>query len=122
MGLHSTLTKRKEPVSAGPGGTCGSTSAGPTVYGRVHIGNARPFVVFSVLKRFLERRGMRVRLVSNLTDINDKIYDAASAEGIRSDELARRYSDATSPTPTGSAWAGPTRSRASPRPCRRSSS
>ena len=67
---------------------------GPTVYGRVHIGNARPFVVFSVLKRYLERRGMRVRLVSNLTDVNDKIYDAARAEGVPSAELARRYSEA----------------------------
>ena len=66
---------------------------GPTVYGPIHIGNARPFVVFSVLKRYLERRGMRVKLVSNLTDVNDKIYDAARAEGVPSDELARRYSE-----------------------------
>ena len=92
--LHSTLTKRKEPVSAGPTGDLRVYFCGPTVYGRVHIGNARPFVVFSVLKRSLERRGMRVRLVSNLTDVNDKIYDAARAEGVPSGELARRYSDA----------------------------
>ena len=60
----------------------------------IHIGNARPFVVFSVLKRFLARRGLRVTLVSNLTDVNDKIYDAAAAEGVPSDELARRYAGA----------------------------
>ena len=78
----------------GPDGTVRVYVCGPTVYGRIHIGNARPFVVFSVLKRYLERRGMRVRLVSNLTDVNDKIYDAARAEGVPSDELARRYSEA----------------------------
>jgi cysteinyl-tRNA synthetase len=92
--LHSTLTKRKEPLEPGPDGTIGIYVCGPTVYGRIHVGNARPFVVFSVLKRYLERRGHRVRLVSNLTDVNDKIYDAARAEGVPSDELARRYSDA----------------------------
>ncbi|MGD9573138.1 MAG: cysteine--tRNA ligase [Thermoleophilia bacterium] len=92
--LHSTLTKRKEELVPGPDGTVGIYVCGPTVYGRIHIGNARPFVVFSVLKRFLSRSGVRVRLVSNLTDVNDKIYDAAKAEGVPSDELARRYSDA----------------------------
>jgi cysteinyl-tRNA synthetase len=92
--LHSTLTKRKEPIEPGPDGTVGIYVCGPTVYGRIHIGNARPFVVFSVLKRYLERRGQRVRLVSNLTDVNDKIYDAARAEGLPSDELARRNSEA----------------------------
>jgi len=92
--LHSTLTKRKEPLEPGPDGTVGIYVCGPTVYGRIHIGNARPFVVFMVLKRYLERRGTRVRLVSNLTDINDKIYDAARAEGVPSAELAKRYGDA----------------------------
>jgi cysteinyl-tRNA synthetase len=92
--LHSTLTKRKEPLAPDADGVVGIYVCGPTVYGRIHIGNARPFVVFSVLKRYLERRGMRVRLVSNLTDVNDKIYDAARAEGVPSSELALRYSDA----------------------------
>ena len=92
--LHSTLTKRKEPLEPGRDGTVGIYVCGPTVYGRIHIGNARPYVVFMVLKRYLERRGTRVRLVSNLTDINDKIYDAARAEGVPSAELAKRYGDA----------------------------
>ena len=56
-----------------------STPAGPTVYARVHVGNARPFVVFSQLKRFLEHEGYGVTFVANVTDINDKIYDAARA-------------------------------------------
>ncbi len=92
--LHSTLSKGREPVEPGPDGIVGVYVCGPTVYGPIHIGNARPFVVFSVLKRYLERRGLRVRLVSNLTDVNDKIYDAARAEGVPSAELARRYSQA----------------------------
>ena len=92
--LHSTLTKRREPLVPGPGGVVRIYVCGPTVYGSIHIGNARPFVVFSVLKRYLERRGMRVKLVSNLTDVNDKIYDAARAEGVPSADLARRYSQA----------------------------
>jgi cysteinyl-tRNA synthetase len=92
--LHSTMTKRREPLEPGPTGEVRIYVCGPTVYGRIHIGNARPFVVFTVLKRYLERRGMRVRLVSNLTDVNDKIYAAARAEGVPSAELARRYSEA----------------------------
>ena len=92
--LHSTLSKRREPLEPGPDGAVGIYVCGPTVYGPIHIGNARPFVVFSVLKRYLERRGMRVKLVSNLTDVNDKIYDAARAAGVPSADLARRYSRA----------------------------
>jgi cysteinyl-tRNA synthetase len=66
----------------------GIYACGPTVYSRIHIGNARPFVVFSLLKRFLEHEGYGVRLVVNVTDVNDKIYDAARAQGRASAELA----------------------------------
>src|SRR3954452_1200980 len=66
----------------------GIYACGPTVYSRVHIGNARPFVVFSQLKRFLEHEGLHATLVANITDINDKIYDAARAAGRSSAELA----------------------------------
>src|SRR5947209_20012844 len=61
---------------------------GPTVYGRVHVGNARPFVVFSLLRRFLAHEGYLPVLVANITDINDKIYVAARRQGIPSTELA----------------------------------
>jgi cysteinyl-tRNA synthetase len=88
--LHSTLTGQPEPVAADADGVIGIYACGPTVYSRIHIGNARPFVVFSVLKRYIERRGQRARLVINVTDVNDKIYDAARAEGIPSTELAER--------------------------------
>ena len=60
-------------------GKVGIYACGPTVYSRIHIGNARPFVVFSLLKRFLESEGLQRTLVVNVTDVNDKIYDAARA-------------------------------------------
>jgi cysteinyl-tRNA synthetase len=63
---------------------------GPTVYQRIHIGNARPYVLSIWLKQWLEQQGYRVTLAENITDINDKIYEAAAREGIRSDELAER--------------------------------
>ena len=58
-------------------GQVGIYACGPTVYAPVHVGNARPFVVFALLKRFLEHEGYEVTLVANVTDVNDKIYDAA---------------------------------------------
>src|SRR4051794_7031536 len=63
-------------------------ACGPTVYSRIHIGNARPYVVFSLFARFLRHEGYRVRLIVNVTDINDKIYDAAREAGEASDSFA----------------------------------
>jgi len=74
-------------------------ACGPTVYGPLHIGNARPYVVFSLFKRFLEHEGYEVTFVANVTDVNDKIYDAARKAGTPSEELAlemtRRYEEDT---------------------------
>jgi cysteinyl-tRNA synthetase len=67
----------------------GIYACGPTVYGRVHVGNARPYVVFALLKRFLEHEGYEVTLVENVTDVTDKIYDAARERGLPSEQLAR---------------------------------
>jgi cysteinyl-tRNA synthetase len=64
-------------------------ACGPTVYGRIHVGNARPYVVFSLMKRFLAHEGYDVTFVANVTDVNDKIYDAARAAGVPSEQLAR---------------------------------
>jgi cysteinyl-tRNA synthetase len=64
-----------------PDGEVGIYACGPTVYSRIHIGNARPFVVFSLLARFLREEGYKARLVVNVTDINDKIYGAAKEAG-----------------------------------------
>ncbi len=72
----------------------GIYACGPTVYGPIHVGNARPFVVFALLKRFLTHEGYDVTLVENITDINDKIYAAAAARGVPSDALAREMAAA----------------------------
>jgi cysteinyl-tRNA synthetase len=69
-------------------GEIGIYACGPTVYSRIHIGNARPFVVFSLLARFLRSEGYATKLAINVTDINDKIYTAAAERGISSSELA----------------------------------
>ena len=76
------------------GEDAGIYACGPTVYSRIHIGNARPFVVFSLLARFLRSQGYAAPLVINVTDINDKIYDAAREAGEPSAEFARRMTDA----------------------------
>jgi cysteinyl-tRNA synthetase len=69
-------------------GRVGIYACGPTVYNRIHIGNARPFVVFTLLKRFLEHEGYDAKFVANITDVNDKIYDAARALDMPSAQLA----------------------------------
>ena len=86
--LYDTRTRSLQPFEPRDPSRVGIYACGPTVYARVHVGNARPFVVFSQLKRFLEHEGYGVVLVGNVTDINDKIYDAARAAGRPSGELA----------------------------------
>ena len=83
-----------EPRALDPSGEVGIYACGPTVYSRIHIGNARPFVVFSLFARFLRSEGYRPRLVVNVTDINDKIYAAAEAAGEPSGEFAARMTQA----------------------------
>src|SRR5262245_43961686 len=87
--LYDTLSRSLRPFSPRDPGKVGIYACGPTVYGPIHVGNARPFVVFSQLKRFLEHEGYGVTFVANVTDINDKIYDAANAAGRESADLAR---------------------------------
>jgi cysteinyl-tRNA synthetase len=77
-----------EPQALDPSEEVGIYACGPTVYSRIHIGNARPFVVFSLFARFLRSEGYRARLVVNVTDVNDKIYAAARAAGMPSREFA----------------------------------
>jgi cysteinyl-tRNA synthetase len=92
--IHDTLTNAPRPLEPRDPGKVGIYACGPTVYGRIHVGNARPFVVFSLLKRFLEHEGYDSQLVINVTDVNDKIYAAAEDRGISSEELAREMTDA----------------------------
>src|SRR2546430_10487416 len=79
MQLYDTLTRGKQELPPAPGPVRMYT-CGPTVYQRIHIGNARPFVISMWLRRWLAERGYDVTLVENITDVNDKIYDAAPGQ------------------------------------------
>jgi cysteinyl-tRNA synthetase len=92
--IQDTLTGGLRALEPREPGKVGIYACGPTVYGRVHVGNARPFVVFALYKRFLEHEGLDVTLVENVTDVNDKIYDAARERGVESAELAREMTAA----------------------------
>src|SRR5215469_5332791 len=91
--LHDTRTGRLLPLRPRDAGKVGIYACGPTVYSRIHVGNARPYVIFILLKRFLEHEGLKVRLVVNITDVNDKIYDAARLEGRPSADLAAEMTE-----------------------------
>jgi cysteinyl-tRNA synthetase len=86
--IQDTLSGEVRELAPGADGVVGIYACGPTVYGRIHIGNARPYVIFTLLKRFLEHQGLDAKLVINVTDINDKIYDAAREAGRPSAEYA----------------------------------
>lgn len=89
IALHDTRTGEVRELAPREPGQVGIYACGPTVYARIHVGNARPFVVFSLLKRFLAHEGYSVTLAVNITDVNDKIYTAARTAGVPSDQLAR---------------------------------
>jgi cysteinyl-tRNA synthetase len=86
--IHDTRSGQLQALAPVDPTAVGVYACGPTVYSRIHIGNARPFVIFTLLKRFLAHEGYGVNLVINVTDVNDKIYDAARAQGLSSAELA----------------------------------
>src|SRR5918998_1440314 len=95
MRVYNTLTRGLEELPPSPAAV-GMYVCGPTVYARAHIGNARPYVVFSWLARWLRRRGYDVTLVHNITDVNDKIYEAApGASAARAEEATRWYLEDT---------------------------
>jgi cysteinyl-tRNA synthetase len=87
--LHDTLSGEVKPLLPRDPGKVAIYACGPTVYSRIHIGNARPFVVFSLLKRFLEHEGWEVTLAINVTDVNDKIYDAAKPDLASADPVRK---------------------------------
>jgi cysteinyl-tRNA synthetase len=87
--IHDTLSGELRQLGPRERGKVGIYACGPTVYGRIHIGNARPYVIFTLLRRFLAHEGLDPKLVINVTDINDKIYDAAKEAG----EPSARYAE-----------------------------
>lgn len=91
MKIYNTLTKRKEDFFPMTVGTVKMYVCGPTVYDYIHIGNARPMIVFDAFRRFLEYKGINVEYVSNFTDVDDKIIKRALEEGVDPKVISERY-------------------------------
>jgi cysteinyl-tRNA synthetase len=92
--LFNSLTQQKEQFEPRDAGKAGIYCCGPTVYNLVHIGNARPYVTFAVLRSWLAHRGLDVTLVANITDVDDKIIKKAAEEGRESAAVAEEYTSA----------------------------
>ena len=119
--LHDTRTGLVLPVEPNADGVVRMYACGPTVYGRIHVGNARPYVVFSLLARLFVHEGYKVTFVANITDVNDKIYAAALTAGVGSEQLAREMVQAYVADTDRLDSAAPTTSRRPARRSRRSS-
>ena len=91
MMIYNSMSRKKEEFKPLHDGKAGIYACGPTVYDYFHIGNARPFITFDVLRRQLEREGYDVTFVQNFTDIDDKMINRANKEGITVKELADRF-------------------------------
>ena len=91
MKIYNTLSKAKEEFVPLEEGKVRMYVCGPTVYNLIHIGNARPMVVFDTVRRYLEYKGYEVNYVSNFTDVDDKIIKRANEEGVDSEVISRRY-------------------------------
>lgn len=89
--LYNSLTKTVEVFEPNVPGVVQMYVCGPTVYNYIHIGNARPIIFFDTVRRFFEAYGYDVQMVSNFTDIDDKIIDAAQKEGVSEREIAEKY-------------------------------
>ncbi len=91
MKVYNTLTRQKEEFEPLEPGKVKMYVCGPTVYNYIHIGNARPFIIFDVVRRYLEYKGYDVNYVQNYTDIDDKIIQRAIEEQLTTDEIASKY-------------------------------
>ena len=89
--LYNTLTKQKEILKTIEENKVRMYVCGPTVYNYIHIGNARPIIVFDVVRKYLEHNGYEVDFISNFTDVDDKIIKASNEEGISTNELTDKY-------------------------------
>ena len=91
MKIYNTLTRQKEEFIPLVPGEVKMYSCGPTVYNYFHIGNARPFIIFDTMRKYLEYNGLKVTFVQNFTDIDDKMINKANDEGITVKELGERF-------------------------------
>ena len=89
--IYNTLTRKKEDFVPLEEGKVRMYVCGPTVYNFIHIGNARPMIVFDTVRRYLEAKGYDVNFVSNFTDVDDKIIKKANEEGVSAEEISQRY-------------------------------
>ena len=91
MKIYNTMSKEKEEFVPIEEGKIRMYVCGPTVYNLIHIGNARPMIVFDTFRRFMEYKGYQVKYVSNYTDVDDKIIKAAVEEGVDCQTVTERY-------------------------------
>ena len=91
MKLYNTLTQKKEEFVPLEPKKVRMYVCGPTVYNYIHIGNARPMIVFDTVRRYMEYKGYEVNYVSNFTDVDDKIIKKANEEGVTASEISTRY-------------------------------
>ena len=91
MKLYNTMSKQKEEFVPLEEGKVKMYVCGPTVYNFIHIGNARPMIVFDTVRRYFEYKGYDVNFVSNFTDVDDKIIKKANEEGVTAEEISKRY-------------------------------
>ena len=91
MKIFNTLTRQKEEFVPLEEGKVKMYVCGPTVYNLIHIGNARPMIIFDTVRRYLEYKGYEVNYVSNFTDVDDKIIKKAIEEGVSAEEISQRY-------------------------------
>ena len=91
MKIFNTLTRRKEEFVPLDEGKVKMYVCGPTVYNLIHIGNARPMIIFDTVRRYMEYKGYEVNYVSNFTDVDDKIIKKAIEEGVSAEEISTRY-------------------------------
>ena len=91
MKIFNTLTRRKEEFVPLEEGKVKMNVCGPTVYNLIHIGNARPMIIFDTVRRYMEYKGYEVNYVSNFTDVDDKIIKKAIEEGVSAEEISTRY-------------------------------
>ena len=91
MKIYNTMSKKKEEFVPLEEGKVKMYVCGPTVYNFIHIGNARPMIVFDTVRRYFEYKGYDVNYVSNFTDVDDKIIKKAIEEGVTAEEISRRY-------------------------------
>ena len=94
MKIFNTQTRKKEEFVPIEEGKVRMYVCGPTVYNFIHIGNARPMIVFDTVRRYFEYKGYEVNYVSNFTDVDDKIIKKANEEGVTAAEIAARYTNA----------------------------